>query len=148
MNLRRLLQDGLVEQFPSSSNQINDKIKIAERDLEAAKTIGALNNPATDDTAYKAAYNAMLQASTALIYKKGYRVIARGSHHYITVEFIKSEYSRQIPQDAIISFENARSTRNTLQYDTAGIITNSDVIRLATIAETFVNSAKTILGIT
>ena len=148
MNLRRLLQDDLVEQFTSNSNQISDKISLAEKELKAAKKIGALNDAVTDDAGYKAAYNAMLQASTALMYRSGYRTKDRGRHHFATVEFIKSEYSGQIPQDAIVAFGAARSTRNTLQYDTAEIITNFDVISLTTRAEIFVNSAKTILGIT
>jgi uncharacterized protein (UPF0332 family) len=115
--------------------------------LAAAKKIGALNDPVTDDTAYKSAYNAMLQYSTALMYKKGYRTKDRSKHHYITIEFIKIVYSGKIPSDTILAFENARSTRNTLQYDAAGIITNSNVMFLIQKAEIFVASAKKILGI-
>jgi len=145
MNLKNLLNDGSIEEFQSNSDQIKDKINIAERDLAAAKKIGALNDSDTDDTAYNAAYNAMLQSSTALMYKNGYRSKDRSKHHYTTIEFIKIVYSGKIPHDAILAFENARSTRNKLQYDTAGIITNSNVLFLIQKADIFVTSAKKFL---
>ena len=147
MSLKNLLNDGSIEKFTSNTSQIKDKMEIAEKDLEAAKIIGSLKNTKTDDTAYKSAYNAILQSCTALMYKKGYRTKDRSKHHFTTVEFIKIVFSKQIPADAILAFENARSTRNTLQYDTAGIITNSNVMSLIKKATIFVTTAKKILGI-
>jgi len=147
MSLKNLLSNGAIETFQSNPSQINDKIQIAERGLKAAKKIGAMNDSETDDIAYKAAYNTMLQSGIALMYKDGYRPKDRSRHHFTTVEFIKIAYSKKIPQDVILAFENARSTRNTLQYDTAGIITNHDVQYLITKAEIFVKESKKILGI-
>ena len=147
MSLKNLLNDGSIEKFASNASQIKGKIQIAEKDLEAAKIIVALNDPKTDDTASKSAYNAILQSCTALMYKKGYRTKDRSKHHFTTVEFIKIVFPKRIPSDAVLAFENARSTRNTLQYDAAGIITNSNVIFLIKKAAIFVNTAKKILGI-
>lgn len=147
MSLRNLLNDDSIENFTSNTSQITDKIKIAKRDLDAAKIIVAIHNPKTDDTAYKSAYNSILQSCTALMYKKGYRPKDRSKHHFTTVQFIKIVYSKKIPNTAILAFENARSTRNALQYDTAGIITNSDVKFLIKKAEIFLKSAQKITGI-
>ena len=147
MSLRRLLSDGSIEQFQSNQSQINDKMEIAEKHLRAAKKIVTINDVDTDDSAYLSAYNAILQTGYALMFSKGYRPKARDKHHLVVQQFIESEFTNDFPLDVIAIFGAARQTRNTLQYDTTGIITNSEVNNLISKADVFVNKAKILLNI-
>ncbi len=81
------------------------------------------------------------------MYSKGYRPMIRGKHHFIVQQFVEAEFSSDFESDILLAFGDARQTRNTLQYDTAGIISNSEVTALIAKAEIFVTKAKTILEI-
>jgi len=74
--LRKLETEGYIKKLKSSPKQIEDSIKLAERDLEVAKTV--LDNDY--DWTFNIAYNSILQSIRALIYKKGYRISSRNSH--------------------------------------------------------------------
>lgn len=148
MNLRRLLSDGSIERFQSNRNQINDKMEIAEKHLRAAQKIVQMNDVDTDDSAYLSAYNAILEAGYALMFDKGYRPKDRSRHHLTVQRFIESEFSNHYAPEVISTFGSARQTRNTLNYDTTGILTHPQVEDLISKATIFVNTAKTLLNTT
>ncbi len=115
-SLNELQSEGLIEPFASSSQQIIDKMDIAKRDLRNSKKI--ISDPDLAETTHNTAYNAMLQAGTALMYNMGYRPKrGRDNHHMVVVIFIKNIYSGQIPNNVIIAFNNGRNSRNKSQYD-------------------------------
>lgn len=147
MSLDKLLQNNDIVQTPINDGEIKAKMEIAKRDLSSAKKIIKINQSDTDDTAYVTAYHAILEAGYALVYSKGYHVKARGKHHWIVQQFIESEFSSNFDQDVLLALGQGRQTRNTLQYDSIGIITHSDIIDLIEKAEIFVTVAKRILNI-
>ncbi len=61
MDLSRLLQNRKIERYQSSQAEIDSKISIADTGLRSCKQIVTINDPAVDGTAYKEAYNAILQ---------------------------------------------------------------------------------------
>jgi len=75
-----------------SSKQISDSLALSKRDLKTS------NKMLKDDQdwAFNIAYNAMLQASKALMYSKGFRPSGI-SHHATVIEFagivLDSKYS-------------------------------------------------------
>lgn len=145
--LRRLLQDNKIEPYQGNPKEIASKIEISESNIRSAKKIVAINDPDVDDTAYKEAYNAMLEAATALMYHSGYRPARNKGHQHLSVQqFTESEFAGDFAPDTIAMFGNARQTRNMLQYDVSGAISHEDVEDLIGKAEEFVNAAKEILG--
>ena len=93
MSLDELLHNGKIEAHKTDTPEIKAKIDIADRNIRSADKIISLNDIDLDDTAYKEAYNAMLESSMALMYHKGYRVKQKSTQHWITYQFIKAEFS-------------------------------------------------------
>lgn len=62
-------------------------------------------------------------------------------------QFLKSEFSNDFSPDLLQIFKHAQTTRNTLEYDHAGIITHDDAVDLIDKADEFVRKAKQILNI-
>ena len=146
MDLGKLLQNRKIERYQSSQAEIDSKIGIADASLKSCKRIVVINDPAVDGTAYKEAYNAILQAATALMYSRGYKVRDRGSHHFITQQFIEAEYAGAFDVDIINIFGHARQTRHTLQYGVPGAASHSDAEDLISKADRFVKTVKGILS--
>ena len=145
MDLSKLLHDKKIVQYQSSQEEIDSKINIADANLRSCKYIVLINDPDVDDTAYKEAHNAILQAATALMYDSGYKVGDRGSHHFITQQFIEAEYAGVFEGDIINILGHARQTRNILQYNVSGAVSHSDVEYLISKADRFVATVKEIL---
>jgi len=146
MSLGELLRRNKIEMYQSAPEEMNSKISIAESNLRSAKKTVQMDDPDVDDTTYKEAYNAMLEAGYALMHSKGYRP-KPGSRHYAVEQLIKSEFSNDFSPDALQIFGRARTTRNALQYDSAGVISREEVEDLIAKADAFVSTAKGILGI-
>ena len=147
MNLRRLLQNNSIGQITITNTDIRAKMVIAQRDLTAAKKIVSYNDADIDDTAYITAYNAILETGYALMFSRGYRVTSRGNHHLIVQQFVQAEFSSDFTQDELLAFGHGRQTRNTLQYDSTGVVSHPDVVDLVQKADSFVTKAKVILNI-
>ena len=145
MDLGKLLQDKKIVHYQSSRAEIDSKINIADANLRSCKHIVLINDPDVDDTAYKEAHNAILQAATALMYGRGYKAGDRGSHHFITQQFIEAEYAGVFEGDIINILGHARQTRNTLQYDVPGAVSHSDAEDRISKADRFVATVKEIL---
>ena len=145
MDLSELLQNRKIERYQSSRAEIDSKINIADANLRSCNKIVPMNDPDVDDTAYKEAYNAILEAATALMYSRGYKVGAKGSHHFITQQFIEAEYAGVFEGNIINIFGRARKTRHTLQYDVPGAISHSDAKDLVSKADRFVKTVREIL---
>ena len=67
MACENLLKRGLIKPFDAAPSQISDRLVLARRDSETARSV------ANADRAYNIAYNAMLQAARALMFAEGYR---------------------------------------------------------------------------
>jgi guanylate kinase len=62
MTYEELLDKGLIKRIKPSPSQVKDRLKLAKRDIKAAKTMIANDR----DWAFSMAYNAVLQATRAL----------------------------------------------------------------------------------
>ncbi len=79
------------------------------------------------------------------MYSKGYKVVDRGSHHFITQQFIEAEYAGAFDADIINIFGHARQMRNALQYGVPGAASHSDAQDLISKADRFVKTVREIL---
>lgn len=80
MNSERLLDEGLVEEFESTPELVEQTLHSAEKDLETAKSVLGTGN---FDWTMVIAYNAMLQAGRALMFSRGYR--PKGQYKHLAV---------------------------------------------------------------
>ena len=74
MNFETLASRGLIKPFKASTSQIKNRIDLAKRDIKAARATMAHDR----DWAFSIAYNAILQATRALMFDKGFRPAAGG----------------------------------------------------------------------
>lgn len=142
-----MLDEGLIEQFTSTPSQIKEKMEIAQADIVLAKADVVNATGRAVDWVYTKAYNAMLQAGTALMYSRGFRPKRQsGSHHFAVERFLKSEFAQDIA-DVLNAFGVARSSRHATVYDQIGTISKSQAEYLIVQAESLVTSTRSILKI-
>lgn len=148
MNLEDLLSKNIVEEFSSSSSQIQQKISLAEADIDAAKDTIIGKNKRSVEWAYAQAYNAMLQIGTALMYSRNYRP-KKGtvSHHWAVESYLKSEFKGLIAKNVLAVFGKARQNRHEAVYDQVGLIGKTDAEGLITDTEYLLKTAKILLRI-
>lgn len=132
----------MIAQVASSRSEIEAIMKVAERDLQAAKD----NLHKYPDWALNIGYNAMLQAGRALMLSRGYRPTGEAKHLAV-VEFVRAEYSKQIPQQALYVFSKTRKKRHKAVYEEADVVSENEARTVITNAERFVEAAKRILNI-
>lgn len=143
MNLGDLLRNKMVAKVASSREQVETVFKVAERDLKAAKD-NLANGYA--DWALNIGYNAMLQAARSLMLARGYRPVGEAKHVAV-IEFVKSEYSKQIPSEVLYVFSKTRKKRHKAVYEEADVVSESEARTVINNAEKFVKAAKIILKI-
>ncbi len=143
-SLQELLDEGLVEEFTSTPEQIQEQIRLAVSDLTAANIM--ISDSHLAEWAYKAAYNSMLSAARALLFSRRYRAKISGTPHKATVQFIQAEYGDKIDSTAISAFSKARLDRHESQYEQVGTITPNQAQFLTTQADIFLKTVKELLN--
>ncbi len=138
MSLERLAKDRMIARVSSNTQQVNEVLKVGERDLNAAKDNLREGNY---DWALAIAYNSMLQASRALMLSRGYRPIGEYKHVAI-VEFIKVEFSNEVSRNLAFAFNKIRRKRHRVVYEQAGITTEREASEVVELAEKFVSQVK------
>lgn len=117
MNYERLLRDKLIKKQTPDIKQIEYQLKRAQKDLKTAQI-----NLSIDLTwAFAIAYHAMMRASKALMYSKGYLPTAKRSHKTI-IEFTKLSLGNEY-ETLIIRFNRMRRQRHDFIYDSKNHIT-------------------------
>jgi len=132
MIYEKFLKDNLIKKEIPDFKQIVCQIKRANKDLKTAEA-----NLSIDLTwAFAIAYHAMMRASKALIYSKGYLPTAKKSHKTI-VELTKlilgNEYEKLIAH-----FSRMRRRRHDFIYDSKNHITPHE-------AKTSIETAKKLI---
>jgi uncharacterized protein (UPF0332 family) len=131
MAYESLLKKGLIKSFNAAPSQISDRIGLARRDIETARTLS------NSDWAYNIAYNAMLQAARALMFAEGYRPGGGEGQHKTVVQFAELALGRTFEEE-VRFFEKMRVKRNRAVYDTAGIISEEEARQAIVFAAKFI----------
>lgn len=140
------MKTGQIEEFKSDPRQIKNEVELARQDLVAAKQMLSLQRDELWGWVHNAAYNAMLQASRALMYSKGYRPRGQEQHASV-IAFILDVYEKKFPPEVLQAFSKARMRRHESVYDRAGSISTSQAKNLLEKAEQFVPAAAKLLGL-
>lgn len=135
MPYERLLGEGRIRRHRTNPQEIASLFQVVQRDLADA-AITALSA----DRRFATAYNATLQAATAVVYSEGYR--AHGlSHHSTTFEFLKEAMGPGITSLADY-FDDCRRKRNRADYIGAGYISMTEAEDLLREAREFAAQAQ------
>jgi uncharacterized protein (UPF0332 family) len=133
MSYERFLRDRLIKKQTPDFRQIAYQLKRAQKDLKTAES-----NLSIDLTwAFAIAYHAMMRASKALMYSKGYLPTATSSHKTI-VEFAKLSLGSEY-ENIIGRFNRMRRQRHDFIYDSKNHITLHE-------AKMSIETAKKLIG--
>ena len=120
MSYEKFLRDKLIKKQNPDFKQIEYQLKRAQKDLKTAES-----NLSIDLTwAFAIAYHAMMRASKALMYSKGYLPTAKRAHKTI-VEFVKLSLSSEY-ENLIGRFNRMRRQRHDFIYDSKNHITSHE----------------------
>ncbi|MBD3389972.1 HEPN domain-containing protein [Candidatus Micrarchaeota archaeon] len=133
MSLEELLVKGTIEEFESAPELIGQSMESAEKDLATAKKVLEAGDC---DWAYVIAYNSMLQAGRAFMFKIGYR--PKGENKHISVvKFASAEMPlKAIPLVNI--FNKMRERRHKLVYEVRDTVSKSEAEGAINKAEEFI----------
>jgi uncharacterized protein (UPF0332 family) len=140
MTYEDLLHKGSIKQIKASSTQVLSRLALAKRDIHAAQSMMTIDR----DWAFSMAYNAVLQATRALMFAKGFRPAAGEGQHKAAVEFAEIALGKKF-QDEIYIFDKMRSKRHRVIYDVIGLVSEEEAAHAHDFATRFVNEVEKIL---
>ncbi len=131
---------GLIRKTKIDDKRVEDSLDLARRDIEAAEAM--LDK--TYDWAYSIAYNAMLQATRALMFSMDYR--PDGKNQHVSVVKFAEEVFGTTHKDTIILFERMRRNRHISVYDTPGTISETQARNAIAKAQEFLTAVEERIG--
>lgn len=134
MPYERLLISKHIQPYSARPIEIQRLIQVARRDLHTAEN----NLDEAPDWAYSIAYNALLQASRALMLHEGFRPRG-GEPHATVVEFV-SERMGEVYRNQVVLFDQMRRKRHRVIYETAGLISKAEAEQAVAFARKFVET--------
>lgn len=126
---------GLIKRLPADKRKVEDALKLAQRDIKAARKMLADNH----DWAFSIAYNSMLQAARALMFSMSFRPSGE-AQHVAVVMFAEAVFGKD--NDAVLLFDRMRRKRHTTIYDTAGTISEDEAKNAVRHASEFLDMIK------
>ena len=90
------------------------------------------------------AYNAILQATRALMFAHGFRPAAGEGQHKAAVQFAEVVLGEEFKEDIHI-FDKMRSKRHRVVYDISGLISQAEAKQAFTFAVRYVEAAERVL---
>lgn len=132
MSLQDMLSRGELQPHRTSRQELDGLRKIVERDLRDAGLQGL-----SADRRFATAYNAALQCAVMILYCSGCRPgTSRGGHHRNVFEAMRHILGPS-RHDRIDYFDACRRRRNAVDYDTAGVTSETEAGELANRARDF-----------
>ena len=103
----------------TSKQELDGLRTVIERDLHDASIFGL-----SADRSFATAYNAALQTAKMAIACAGFRVIGQG-HHQVSFEAAELAVGASV-SNLVAYFELCRRKRNTLDYDVANVVSDTE----------------------
>jgi len=135
MHYAHLLREGRIRPHRTNPVEIAGLFAVVERDLTDA-SIEALSA----DRRFATAYNATLQAATAIMYAEGYRAASVG-HHRTAFEFLKAASADEFG-DLADYFDDCRRKRNWTDYVGVGSVSDTEARDLLAEITMFAEAAR------
>jgi uncharacterized protein (UPF0332 family) len=141
MSLNELLRDRIIQRIKPNKKLAKRNLKIASRDLNAAKHLLAEENY---DWTLSIAYNAMLQAGRALMFLKGYRPSTQFGHIAV-VKYLRAAFRDQLTERIVDIFDQMRKKRHRAVYEAVDIVSRNEAQNAMKWAKEFVDKAKEVV---
>lgn len=130
MTWQQLLGRNRVQRHTTSKQELDALRQVIDRDLHDASLAGL-----SDDRSFATAYNAALQTAKMAIACAGYRAVGQG-HHQTSFEAAELAVGASVSQ-LTTYFELCRRKRNTLDYDVANVVSDTEAQEILRKAEEF-----------
>ncbi|MEJ2736634.1 MAG: HEPN domain-containing protein [Anaerolineae bacterium] len=140
MDIKELEQQGLIESFAATLQEIDDLLEVARRDLTAARHM----LPFDSDWSLAIAYNAALQAVLALMYAYDYR--PRGANMHRTARDLSAVVLDERLRREISRLNRLRRKRHRTLYHEAGLVSQSAAENSLSFAERFVEDIQQVIA--
>ncbi len=135
----QLLQQRRLKPYKARLEEVKQLLGLAERDLATAER----NLRDDPDWAYSIAYNAVLQASRALMLAKGFR--PRGAEQHATVvQFVEEAVGKAEGFD-IVLFDQMRRKRHRVIYEKRGLVSEQEAEQGVAFAKRFVEGMRLLI---
>ena len=126
MSLKDWVRNGWLTEHKTSSQEITDLFRVADRDLTDCQAEGL-----SPDWHLNIAYNAALQLATATLAASGYRS-AREAHHYRVIQSLG--FTIELDKGLIQKLDQFRKKRNLSDYERAGLVSEQEADEMETLA--------------
>jgi len=137
----KLLQQGRIRHHAANPKEIRALLDLANRDLSVAGSTLEVD----PDWAYTIAYNAVLQASRALMFSQGFR--PRGSEgHATVVRFVREALGREHVSKVNL-FDQMRRKRHRMLYEMAGLVGSQEAKNSLAFAKEFIDLIRRLIKI-
>ena len=124
MNLKPWVDKSEIQQVRVTRKTLGDLLKLVQRDIKDSQV-----ESLSADRRFATAYNAALNLANYVIRKQGYRVAAKTGHHRITF-LVAGEILGKKARQHLDYYDVCRRKRNKLDYDVAGVVSESEVAEL------------------
>ena len=133
MAYERLLKTGRIQPYSARPSETAQLLQVANRDIGTAEK----NLEEVPDWAYTIAYNAVLQASRALMLHDGFRPRG-GEQHATVVEFIEERLGANFGKQVRL-FDQMRRKRHRVVYEVAGLVSKAEAEQAINFAQEFID---------
>ncbi len=127
MSLESYLSNGWISRHEPSAREIDNLLKIADRDITQSQTDGL-----GPEWRFDIAYNASLQSATAALAAAGYRA-ERQSKHARTLESLA--FTISLDSVTIDLLDRFRRKRHTAVYEQAGAVSEQEAKEMLQLAK-------------
>jgi len=120
---------------PTSKNELDELRTMVAVNLKDSKVAEI-----STQGRYEFAYNAARLMATAVVRASGFRVVAKGAHHYFTFQALQA--ADPAFTTIGIYFYRVRDRRNSFSYDSPTVISETDAEDLAQAVTQFIDDAE------
>lgn len=136
MNYQDLLSQRLIKRHRVNPAEIDELLRLSRRDLHVAAEVDNY------DWAFAIAYNAILQATRALAFSRGYRPVGEAQHK-TTVQILSIEFGSE---PLVNEIERMRRKRHRVVYSMSGLISQVEAREAIRVAGEMVMQIHILLG--
>ena len=140
MSIASLLKEGKIRRLSATKQEVDSALGVAERDLVVAEKTFE-----TDvDWCFSIAYNCVLQACRAYMFRKGYRPASFEAHKTV-FEFMEIAVEKRM-RTRIGYFDRVRKKRHRAVYNQRGVVSHKEAEELLGAAKDFLSYVKSQVG--
>jgi len=138
MKLKEFFEKRLLRKIPIDMNKSRKSLEISKKYLSDSKK---LISTGSFNFVILSAYTSMFHAARALLYKDG----IQEKSHFAVFTYIKEKYSKEIGQQLLFEFNNAREQRHEGIYGLEYEFNQEDVKHIISVAEKFHKKIRELL---